>query len=68
MAPSMANLSRTYKAGEKVTIPGRYECLTCKYGGKRTEVDLRKEAIFPMCKVDADATWQLVRPAAAGRG
>lgn len=63
----MANLSRTYKAGETVTIPGRYECLMCKYGGTRTEVDLTKDALFPMCKVDTDSTWQLVRAASGAR-
>jgi hypothetical protein len=63
----MANLSKTYKAGEKVTISGHYECLTCKYGGTQTETDLNKGALFPMCKVDVDSTWQLVRAAAAAR-
>lgn len=61
----MANLSRTFKAGEKVSISGRYECLVCKYGGTRTELDLQQNAIFPMCKVDQvlDVTWQLVEAA-----
>jgi len=63
----MANLSKTFKAGEKVTIPGHYECLTCKYGGTLTAVDLKKDVFFPMCKVEADSTWQLVRASAAGR-
>ena len=59
----MPNLSKTFKSGEKVTLAGRYECLTCRYGGTRTEVDLTPGAIFPMCKADLvmDATWQFVR-------
>ncbi|MEE9218713.1 MAG: hypothetical protein V3U98_06565 [Acidobacteriota bacterium] len=59
----MANLSRTFKAGETVTIPGRYVCLTCKYGGTDTQVQLEQGIIFPMCHVNSvkDATWQLIR-------
>jgi len=60
----MSNLSKTFKAGELVTQAGRYVCLTCKYAGTRTEVDLSKDALFPMCKVEADSTWQLLSPAA----
>lgn len=59
----VSNLSKTFKSGEKVTLAGRYACLTCRYGGTRTEVDLAPGTIFPMCKADPvmDATWQLVR-------
>lgn len=58
----MTNLSKTFKAGETVTIPGRYVCLTCKYEGARTEVQLKQGVIFPMCQADSvkDATWQLI--------
>lgn len=58
----MTNLSKTFKTGETVTIPGRYECLTCKYGGTKTEVPLKQGVIFPMCQVNSikDATWQLL--------
>jgi hypothetical protein len=66
----MPNLSKTFKTGETVTIPGRYECLTCKYGGSKTEVQLEQGVIFPMCQVDSikDATWRLVgRDGVSGR-
>lgn len=58
----MTNLSKTFKTGETVTISGRYQCLTCKYGGTKTELQLKQGVIFPMCQVDSikDATWQLV--------
>jgi hypothetical protein len=63
----MTNLSKTFKSGEKVAIPGRYVCLVCKYGGTRTEETLPQGAFFPMCKVDPvkDVTWQLVEAARA---
>lgn len=63
----MSNLSKTFKSGEKVAIPGRYVCLVCKYGGTRTEENLQQGAIFPMCKVNSvkDVTWQLVEAARA---
>jgi hypothetical protein len=61
------NSSRTWKSGERCPIAGTYRCQQCRLEERDTRRDMAVGQIFPMCDAcsQKDATWRLMRPAAA---
>jgi hypothetical protein len=58
----MPNSSGTWKTGERVLEPARYECLNCKVLGNNTNYDLEAGKLFPYCTVCnlKDNTYKIV--------